>query len=381
MTLAQAWPFAAQPPRRVVLKIGSNVLSAPGGGLDHERIRRVARDVAELRARGIEVVVVSSGAVAAGLPLAGLAKRPKELPLLQGVAAIGQCRLMTVWSEAFGAVGLTVAQVLLTRTDLEDRKRYLNAWHTVEALLGLGTIPVINENDTTATEELTFGDNDLLSAYIAAKAAASLLLILSDIEGLFTANPALDPMARLVEVVPRVTAEIERLGSGSISGVGRGGMTSKLLAARHAARFGVATVIAGGKRDGIIPEVFSGSFRGTLFLAERRGRGSARTHWLTMQRPKGFLLVDAGARRAVCEGHKSLLPVGVREVGGTFARGDVVAMREGGAGDVFAVGISNFSSADLERIKGMKGSEAAEVLGTAATYEEVVHRDNLAVLD
>ncbi|MBI5155559.1 glutamate 5-kinase [Candidatus Poribacteria bacterium] len=377
LTIQGAWPFQAAP-HRAVFKFGSNLLSAPDGRLDGARIRSLAEGLARWREAGTEVFIVTSGAVAAGMGIRGSADRPKELPDLQALAAIGQCHVMDEYIAAFGKHGLTVAQVLLTRGDLEDRRRYLNAKSTLEALVGMGAIPVINENDTVVTEELTFGDNDMLSAIMAAKLGADLLVILTDIDGLFTSPPAQDAAARLIEVVPKVTTEIERLGGGSGSRLGRGGMATKVLAARHATRFGITTVIGNGRREGLLDEIRRGDFRGTLFLARQSGRrrGQARAHWIALRTPKGAVTVDDGARRALLEGGRSLLPVGIVSVSGDFTRGDVISIRDR-AGEDLARGITNYSSGAVARLKGHKGNELAGILGGEALYEEVIHRNNL----
>mgnify|MGYP005850993175 CR=1 FL=1 len=369
--ISQAWPFAAAP-RRVVLKVGSNVLAGPHGGLDERRLRSLATQAAALRAGGAEVILVTSGAVAAGLKLAGLHERPREAPRLQALAAIGQGRLIGAWTAAFEPHGLRVAQVLLTRSDLEDRQRYLNATTTLETLLELGAIPVINENDTVATEELTFGDNDLLSAFVAAAVRAELLVLLTDTDGLFSAHPD-TPGAVLVPVVERITEETEGLATGPGSKLGRGGMKSKINAARHAVSFGVSTVIANGRREGVLAEVASGRFRGTLFPARgKAGRNRARTHWISTRKPRGVLRVDAGAERALREEGRSLLPVGVRAVEGDFDRGDVVSVVNEAGAEV-ARGVASLGAEALRPLCGKKKGELPEGLPAS----EAVHRNNL----
>ncbi|MBX3729164.1 MAG: glutamate 5-kinase [Candidatus Sumerlaeia bacterium] len=375
LSLQQAWPFE-KVPRRVVLKCGSNLLSTPQGLLDAARIAALADDVAWLKARGAQVVVVSSGAVAAGMGEAGETSRPRHLSRLQGLAAIGQSRLMSVWGAAFAPHSRKVAQILLTRADLEDRQRYLNIQATLDALLAMDAVPVLNENDSVITEELSVGDNDMLSAIVAAKLAAPLLVMLTDTDGLFTGHPERDREAKLVPVVERVTPELEALAQGPGSKFGRGGMLSKIAAARHATRYGVTAVVANGRRPGIVREIAGGTFVGTLFLPDRdRRRASARGHWISMRRPKGAVVVDDGARRALVENGSSLLPVGITGVRGTFSRGDTIAVVDS-AGVEIALGLAAFSADEVERIKGLKAARIPEVLGVAA-HEEVVHRDNL----
>lgn len=369
--IARHWPFLG-PPRRAVLKVGSNVLAGRDGGIDESRIAAIAADASALRAAGCEVLLVTSGAVAAGLALAGIAERPKQAPKLQALAALGQGRLMAAWASAFAAHGLRAAQVLLTRGDLEDRQRYLNASYTLETLLDFRAVPVINENDTVATEELTFGDNDLLSAFAASAVRADLLVLLTDTDGLFSAHPD-TPGAALVPVVDRVTEETERLATGPGSKLGRGGMLSKINAARHAASFGVTTVIANGRVDGIVGAIATGRFRGTLFPARRgSGRNRARTHWIASRRPKGVLVVDPGAEHALRDQGRSLLPVGIRSVAGAFERGDVVAIAAE-TGIEFARGVANYAADDLRALAGRKIPKGAD----APQFEEAVHRNNL----
>jgi len=374
--LAAAWPFD-EPPHRIVLKLGSNVLSRADATLDEDRIRSVARQASVLARHGCESVVVTSGAVASGMATMGLKARPTEQSELQALAAIGQSRLMAAWTAGFAEHGIVAGQVLLTRGDLEDRRRYLNARATLETLIARKAIPVINENDTVATEELTFGDNDMLSAIIATTLDADLLAILTDIDGLYTDNPKKNADARLLEVVERVTPEIEALASGVGSAVGKGGMITKLRAAAHAASFGIPAIIANGRQERIVEDVHGGKFTGTLFLADRpREGGRGKERWISTRTVRGAVTVDDGARSALMAGGRSLLPVGVREVSGHFDKGDVISIRDA-AGAEIARGIASFSAADVERIKGRKAGNLADVLGERPACEEVVHRDNL----
>ncbi|MEQ8821086.1 MAG: glutamate 5-kinase [Sumerlaeia bacterium] len=383
-TVRTRFPFdQGRPPLRVVVKVGSNVLSHPGPGLNRARLQSIAAQIAEVTTRGSQVLLVSSGAVAAGLGALGMAARPTHLPQLQALAAVGQSRLMATWEAAFHPHGLATAQILLTREDLEDRRRYLNAGHTLEALLATqGVVPIINENDTVATEELTFGDNDMLSAIIAAKTNAEMLVILTDLDGLYTANPQNDPQAQLIEQVDRITPELLAVAGGSISGVGRGGMASKVEAARHANRFGLHAVVANGRCDTILGDIFAGEFRGTHFLPSGsralRARGRARTHWIAQRRPKGRIVVDDGARAALVEGGRSLLPVGITAVEGRFTRGDVVTVL-GPGGEEIARGVTNYSREILDRIKGCRVHDLPEALGKRPEYDEAIHRNNLHV--
>lgn len=376
--IRDVWPFREGPPRRLVVKLGSNLLSTPEGTLDASRVRVASERLARLHKAGTQVIIVTSGAVAAGMGVTRLRERPTELPKLQALAAIGQSEVMAAYIESFRAHGIAVAQVLLTRSDLEDRTRHLNARFTLETALALGAVPVINENDSVTTEELTFGDNDLLSAIIAVKLNAELLVILTDIDGLYTGNPRKDPDARLIEVIERVTPEIEALAQGPGSIVGRGGMITKVSAARHAARFGITAVIANGRDDEMMSRIAAGDFRGTLFLpsAHKMGRGKARAHWISMRRPRGAVVIDDGASKALVEGGKSLLPVGVVSVEGAFVRGDVISIRNGANQEV-ARGITNFSASEVAIVRGHRVKDLPALLGSKPTYEEVVHRDNL----
>lgn len=382
--IAAAWPFVSAVgavPRaiqRLVIKLGSNVLSTREGTLDAARIAVVASQVASLRAQGTQVLIVTSGAVAAGMGVAGLRQRPTELPRLQALAAIGQSFLMSTWSDAFRRHATTVAQVLLTRSDLEDRRRYLNIQDTLETLLGMGAVPIINENDTVITEELTIGDNDMLSAAIAAESKAELLVIMTDIEGFFTGNPKSDPTAALIPVVRSVTPDLVALAGGAGSNVGRGGMLTKMRAAQHANSFGIVAVIGDGRRDTLLGDVAAGRFRGTLFLPRAGARitGKQRAHWISMRRPKGVLVVDDGARRALIEKGSSLLPVGIVEVRGAFDRGDTVSIHTKDDQEI-ARGIVSFSSDDVTRARGKKGPQLFDALGPRSTAPEVIHRNNL----
>ncbi len=375
-SIPEAWPFQG-PPTRIVFKLGSNLLSRPDGSLDEALIAAFARQCAVLIHKGCEPIVVTSGAVAAGMAALELADRPTTLPELQSLAAIGQTRLMAAWSAAFADHGIKVGQVLLTRGDLEDRRRYLNARYTLERLLDIGVVPVVNENDTVATEELTFGDNDLLSAIIASTLDADVLAILTDIDGLFSDHPTRNAAAQLIPVVDRVTDDIEALASGPGSKYGKGGMITKVRAARHANGFGIAAVIVNGRTEHIVEAVRGGDFRGTLFLPERSRKGArGRVRWISSRSVRGHLAIDEGARSALVGGGRSLLSVGVTDVGGEFEKGDVVSIRTGD-GEEIARGIASFSSEQVAAIKGRRAKDIPALLGERPGYEEVVHRDNL----
>lgn len=362
--------------RRLVVKIGSAVLSGPHG-LDRPRIRRLARSVEAARATGREVILVSSGAVAAGRARLGLDHRPRTIPDLQAVASVGQIDLMGAYQAAFAPRGITVAQVLLTHADLTDRRRYLNAKHTLRTLLDRRVLPVVNENDTVAVEELTFGDNDNLSALTAALADADLLVMLSDVGGLYTADPHVAADATLIPVAA-ASADLGRRTGTSHSGLGRGGMVSKLAAARKAAAAGIPTVIADGRLPGVLEAVLDPAREvGTLILPAAN-RLTRRKHWIAHTlRPAGTLKVDDGAREAVVNKGRSLLPAGLREVRGNFAAGACVRLVDA-RGQEFARGLTAYSTSELERIKGAQSREIVRRLGYTLG-DEVVHRDDLVV--
>ena len=362
--------------RRVVIKIGSGVIS-DAAGLDNAMLAGIAGDVGILIERGYEVIIVSSGAVAAGKTELGIAGRPATIPLKQAAAAIGQSRLMRAYGEAFGLQGRSVAQVLLTRDDLANRRRYLNARNTLMTLLEYGIIPIINENDTVVVDEIRFGDNDNLSAMVTGLVEASLLVILSDVEGLYDADPRTNPSARLIPEVPRITDEIVAMAGDGTSDLGTGGMATKIKAAKRAALTGVGTVILNGRRPGSLMQLLDGAMVGTYFLPTR-DRMAAKKHWIAYtKKPRGKLIVDDGARRALVEGGKSLLPSGVCGVDGGFERGDSVRLC-GLDGEEFAKGVINYALPELLRIMGKKTTEIETILGYKYG-DEVVHRDNLVL--
>jgi glutamate 5-kinase len=333
----------------------------------------IARQVAALRQAGREVVLVSSGAVAAGMAATGL-PRPQDMPLKQALAALGQPLLMAAWREVFLDHGLQVAQVLLTAEDLAARERYLNAKATLEALLGLGVVPIINENDTVAFQEIRFGDNDQLSARVAALVEAGLLVLLSDVDAFYEEDPKRNPEAKPIPEVERVEAVLAHAGEGNP--LGSGGMRSKLLAARIAGRVGIPTLLLPGRRSGVLLEALSGASLGTYFHAKRRYRGEKA--WLYgLLRPKGELVLDRGAVLALREKGASLLPAGIKEVRGRFSRGEAVRLLSEEGREV-GVGLANYASEEIARIKGRKSLEIEEILGYRYT-EEVVHRDHLAL--
>lgn len=362
--------------KRVVIKVGSGVLTE-ADGLNETTIAALCGDVHELRRRGYEVIIVSSGAVAAGKGDLGIVGRPQTIPLKQAAAAIGQSRLMRAYKDGFAGYGHKVAQVLLTRDDLANRRRYLNARNTLMTLLDYNIIPIINENDTVVVDEIRFGDNDNLSALVTNLAEANLLVILSDVDGLFDRDPRKDPAAQLIPEVNSVTEQIEALAGGSGTEVGTGGMATKLKAAKRAALYGVGTVVVNGRSPHTLVRLFDGEPLGTYFLPAR-DRMASKKHWIAFsKKPRGKLFIDEGAVKAVVSRGKSLLPSGIRGVEGGFERGDAVRLCDL-SGREFAKGVINYSLAELLRIMGKKSSEIAEVLGYKYG-DEVVHRDNLVL--
>jgi glutamate 5-kinase len=362
---------------RVVVKIGTNALTNTTGRFHRPHFERLANELLHL-AKTRELIIVSSGAIALGVERLGLAAKPKDIPGKQACAAVGQSRLVQAYEEALGAAGRSVAQVLLTHGDVQDRRRYLNARHVLERLLAEGVVPVINENDTVSVDELKFGDNDTLAALVAGLVEADALVILSDVEGLFDSDPRGNPAARLIAEVPQISPEILALAGGAASGMGTGGMWTKVRAAARATEVGIRCVITSGAVPGRLRQVLQGEPVGTLF--DRQGtRRNARTAWIAHAlRPEGKLWVDEGARRAVVEAKKSLLPSGIRKVEGDFAQGDPVDLVDP-SGTAFARGLAAYGAEELRKIAGKKSGEIEALLGYRY-LDEAVHRDDLAVL-
>jgi glutamate 5-kinase len=365
--------------RRVVVKIGSAVLVGGDGGLDRARIDALADEIAAHHAAGREMVVVTSGAVAAGVVRLALAQRPKIIPHKQAAAAVGQIGVMSAYESAFARHGIKVAQVLLTRDDLSSRRRYLNAKHAVMTLLEWRVIPVVNENDTVVVEEIKLGDNDNLSALTAILLEADLLVVLSDVDGLHTADPRAVHDAKLVPVVDAVTPAIEAM-AGAGGPLGTGGMATKLGAAKKACASGIATVIADGRRPGVLTAVLAGAGDVGTYFRPVADRLASRKQWIAYTlKPGGAVVVDDGARRAVVEQGRSLLASGVREVRGGFGAGACVQCLDL-AGREFARGLVNYGAAELEKIKGRHSREIEPTLGYKVS-DEVIHRDDLVRLE
>jgi glutamate 5-kinase len=369
--------------RRVVVKVGSNLLTGGSDRLDAHAMAGLVQQVAVVRRYGVQVVVVSSGAVAAGRHRLGdtESRGRRDLPTKQALAAIGQSRLMSVWDELFALEEIVVAQALLTRRDLSDRLGYLNARNTLLALIERSVVPIVNENDVVSIEEISdtvIGDNDNLSAEVANLVDADLLLILTDIEGLYSADPRIDPAARLIRTVERVDEAVIAAAAGAPGERGTGGMTTKVQAARTATQAGAHVVIADGRSEGVVVRVVRGEPAGTHFLPTANRVESRRRQLLSGLRPRGRIVVDEGAARALRYDGKSLLPAGVTGAEGPFERGDVVRIFTI-EGHHLATGSVNYSDTDIERIKGQRSDRIPDILGYEYG-EEVVHRDNLVLL-
>ena len=364
--------------KRIVVKLGTSVLTGGGRQLNRPHMVELARQCAELYHQGHDVIVCSSGAVAAGRAHLGFPNLPPTIVSKQLFAAVGQTRLMLLWERFFDIYGVRVGQILLTRADVENRQRYLNARDTFSALLEHRIVPVVNENDAVATEEIKVGDNDNLSAMVATLAGADLLLILTDQPGLFTADPRVDPNAQLIPEVHRIDEALRAQAGGTSTGLGVGGMVTKLAAANVARHAGIDVVIASGREPNVILRVARGEAVGTRFVA-LESRPESRKRWiLAGPKPVGALVIDAGAVAAVCEKGRSLLPAGIVAVEGRFERGDTVRILDQ-AGQELARGLVAYGSGDLAQIAGCHSTEIAERLGY--TYgEEAVHRNNLVLL-
>jgi len=364
--------------RRVVVKIGSQILSSPIG-IEEGRLKELVRDLAALHANGKEVVVVSSGAVAAGMTRLGRKDRPKTIPEKQALAAVGQIKLMALYERFFSRFDISVAQVLLTHEDLANRQRYINAKHTFQMLLASSIIPIVNENDTVAVDEMKFGDNDHLSALAATLLGADLLIILSDVEGVYDRDPRVHASARLIPLIQDIKSVKEDIIGESLTPFGTGGITTKIGAAEKAAAAGIPTIITSGLKDEPLTRAIDASADiGTLVLAVEN-RLTHRKHWIAYNlKPAGTIVVDEGAREALVNKKKSLLPSGLREVRGAFGVGECVRCLDH-QGREFARGLVNYSAQELNQIKGLHTSRIENALGYKA-YDEIIHRDDLVLL-
>jgi len=367
-----------QQTRRWVVKIGSALLTGDGAGLDEAGLDAWVEQIVALRRQGVDVVLVSSGAVAAGMSRLGWRVRPHAVHELQAAAAVGQMGLIQAYESRFQRHAMHTAQVLLTHDDLSNRKRYLNARTTLRTLLALGVVPVVNENDTVVTDEIRFGDNDTLAALVANLVEADVLVILTDQEGLYERDPKLDPAAALVSEAQAGDPTLEAMAGGAGGHLGRGGMLTKVRAAKLAARSGTTTIIAYGRSPQVLAAVRSGQSVGTLLGAEKVPE-AARKQWLAGHlQMRGALVLDAGAVRVLREAGRSLLAVGVKEVRGGFARGEVVSCVDEDGREV-ARGLANYSAEETRLIKGQPTTRIEELLGYV--YEpELIHRDNLVLL-
>jgi glutamate 5-kinase len=362
--------------KKILIKVGSAVLTGPDG-LDLKIIDSLVREMSDLVRQGYSVVLVTSGAIVSGKHRLKITEKLKSIPEKQAAAAIGQGRLMRVYSKSFEKNGYYVAQILLTLSDMTDRQRYLNTRNTLTTLMDWGAIPIINENDTVAVDEIKFGDNDNLAAMIANIVEADLFINLTSTDGLFDSNPMLSKKANLIHIVSEFSDDIEAAATEETSSAGTGGMKSKLQAARKVTAIGIPCIIAPGKKKNVLTGIMTGKEIGTLFLP-MADRLNSKKYWIAFTlRPRGKLIIDDGAKKALLEKGRSLLPSGIIDVEGDFDLGDPVCC-VGREGTMIAKGLVNFSSAEIGKIKGLKTTQISQVLGHK-DYDEVIHRDNLAI--
>jgi glutamate 5-kinase len=370
------WELGFDRVKRVVVKIGSNVLTE-NNGLNLPAIRSITRQICRLIDAGLEVILVSSGAMASGVKKVGLPVRPDELPKRQAVAAVGQAGLILEYEKAFSRYHKKVAQILLTSEDLSNRKRYLNARNTFYTLLSWQVVPIINENDTVSVAEIELGDNDNLAAMITLLMDADILINLTDIEGLYNKDPRTYHDAELIPIVTAITKSTEKYASEIPGALGTGGMISKIRAARKVNSAGVPMVIARGDKPNILLKLFSGKAHGTFFVPKKQKLAS-RKCWIAFSlKPRGAIKIDDGAANAILKNGKSLLPSGIVAVEKDFSIGDPVAFKNQ-KNEILGIGLANYSAADIRKIMGLKSKQIKAVLGHKA-YDEVVHRDNLAI--
>lgn len=364
--------------QRIVVKVGTSTLTHETGKLNFFRIERLVRELSDLVNQGKEIVLVSSGAVGAGMERLGLTEKPKTIPEKQAAAAVGQGVLLHVYEKIFAEYGQTVGQVLLTREDSVKRSRYVNSRNTLLQLLAMGVIPIINENDAVAVDELKIGDNDTLSAMVGTIVDADLIIILSDVDGVYTANPQTNPEAKLLSEIVDITPEIDELAGGPGTLRGTGGMYTKIQAAKIAVNAGIALVIASGTQDGVVREILTGQDVGTLFPS-KHNRLQVRKSWLAFgSRIAGDVQVDSGCAKAIAKTGSSLLAAGIVKVQGEFEQGKTIRILDPN-GRELARGLSNYSSSEIERIRGKHTDEISSVLGYKTT-DEVVHRDHLVLM-
>jgi len=364
--------------QRVVVKVGTSTLTHSTGKLNLWRIEKLVRELADLANQGKEMILVTSGAVGAGMELLGLTEKPKTIPEKQAAAAVGQGILMHTYEKFFGEHGQVVAQVLLTREDSVKRTRYTNCRNTLLTLIKMGVIPIINENDAVSIDELKIGDNDTLSAMVASIVDADVLVILSDVEGVYTDNPQSNPSAQLIEEIADITPEMEALAGGAGTLRGTGGMYTKIQAGKIAVNSGISMVIASGLRDGVLRDVLAGEKVGTIFLS-KENRLQVRKRWLAFgARTQGVITVDKGCENAILSGGSSILATGITAVTGDFDHGNTISVVTI-EGREIARGIANYNGEDSRKIIGVHTNELAKILGSKP-YDEVIHRDNMVLL-
>lgn len=364
--------------KRIVVKVGTSTLTHVDGQINLQQMEEIVKDIAELYTKGHEVVLVSSGAVGAGSGRINKKTKPKTLPEKQAIAAIGQVALMHRYEQLFRTYGIVVGQVLLTKDDLTNRKRNLNAKNTLGTLLSMGAIPIINENDTVAVDEIKLGDNDRLAAYVAALIDADILMILTDIDGLYTSNPSKGNGGVLVEKVEKITPEIEAYAGGEGTLFGTGGMATKIMAAKIGTSAGVYVLIGNSHNHSFMVDALRGDVAGTVFIPHNRKIQTKKKWLLISSKAKGKVFVDDGAKDALMNEGKSLLPIGITGTEGSFAKGDVVSVRDA-KGFEIGRGITYYGSKEIDKIQGRKTKEIEGILGEDYEYDTVIHRDNLSV--
>lgn len=364
--------------KRVVIKIGSSVLTNENGKILEGVFDEIAKEIFKIKSKGIESIVVSSGAIAAGMKKLGLKEKPKDVLMKQAVAACGQSTLMWYYEKAFSVFGERVAQILLTHDGLSVRKRFLNARKTLFTLLEIGVIPIVNENDTVAVEEIVLGDNDKLAALVTNLIEADLLILLSDIDGLYNKDPRNHRDAELISVIDKIDEGIEEIAGETLGRTTTGGMKTKIEASKIAAAFGIPTIIANGKRPNTLSEIFSGKGTGTLLLPAKE-KLKSRKHWIAFTlKPSGEIIIDDGAKRAIISLGKSLLPSGIKEILGDFETGELVRCLDEGGIEV-ARGLASYSSDEIKKIAGAKTTDIEKILGYKYS-DEVIHRNDLVVM-
>jgi glutamate 5-kinase len=363
--------------KRIVVKVGSGVLTEDNG-LNLKALRSISRQICQLADRGLEIILVSSGAMASGIKKIGLSKRPEEIPKRQAIAAVGQAGLIMEYEKSFARYNKKVAQILLTSDDLVNRKRYLNARNTLCTLLSWQVIPIINENDTVVVEEIKFGDNDNLAAMITLLMDADILINLTDIDGLYTKDPRKNKDAVLIPVVTTIKKDIEKYATDIPGPLGTGGMLSKIIAAKKVTAAGIPMLIAGGEKHDILIKLFAGKEHGTFFIPKKEKLAN-RKCWIAFTlKPKGTIMIDNGAAAAILKSGKSLLPSGIVRVDGEFSVGAAVEFRRESNNEILGTGLVNYCASDIRKIMGLKSGKIKKYLGHKS-YDEVIHRDNLAI--